>query len=65
LHELIYLHHHPQLLCSLKIGLFYNVIFNQLKKSDKYLLTKNGEKYKLEALKSDTPFYQHIGIIPI
>jgi hypothetical protein len=29
----------------------------------KYLLTKNGENYKLEALKSDTPFYQHIGIL--
>jgi hypothetical protein len=24
---------------------------------------KNGEDYKLEALKSDTPFYQHIGIL--
>jgi hypothetical protein len=26
-------------------------------------LVKNGENYKLEALKSDTPFYQHIGIL--
>jgi wobble nucleotide-excising tRNase len=44
-------------------GLFYNVIFNQLKNSDKYFLTKNGEDYKLETLTSDTPFYQHIGIL--
>ncbi len=44
-------------------GLFYNVIVNELRGADKYLLTKNGENYKLEALKSDTPFYQHIGIL--
>ena len=44
-------------------GLFYNVIVNELRGADKYLLTKNGEDYKLEALKSDTPFYQHIGIL--
>jgi wobble nucleotide-excising tRNase len=44
-------------------GLFYNVVVNELKGADKYLLTKNGENYKLEALKSDTPFYQHIGIL--
>jgi wobble nucleotide-excising tRNase len=44
-------------------GLFYNVIVNELRGADKYLLTKNGENYKLEVLKSDTPFYQHIGIL--
>jgi hypothetical protein len=28
-------------------GLFYNVIVNELRGADKYLLTKNGEDYKL------------------
>lgn len=46
-------------------GLFYNVIFNELKKSEKYLLTKNSvdNNYRLESLTKDTPFYQHIGIL--
>jgi hypothetical protein len=41
------------------------VIVNELKGADKYLLTKNGENYKLEALKSDTPFYQHTSLLLI
>lgn len=46
-------------------GLFYNVIFNELKKADKYLLIKDSKNnnYKLETLTKDTPFYQHIGIL--
>ncbi len=44
-------------------GLFYNVIFNELKNSDKYLLLKNQDSYKLETLTKDTPYYQHIGIL--
>jgi wobble nucleotide-excising tRNase len=44
-------------------GLFYNVIFNELSRAEKYLLTNDNNKYKLETLTSDTPFYQHIGIL--
>ena len=44
-------------------GLFYNVIFNELKSADKYLLTKNKDSYKLESLTKDTPYYQHIAIL--
>ena len=46
-------------------GLFYNVIFNELKSADKYLLIKDSKSnnYKLETLTKDTPFYQHIGIL--
>ena len=44
-------------------GLFYNVIFNELKGADKYLLTKNSNSYKLETLTKDTPYYQHIAIL--
>ena len=46
-------------------GLFYNVLFNELKGAEKYLLTKDKQnnKYKLETLKNDTPFYQHIAIL--
>ena len=44
-------------------GLFYNVIFNELKKADKYLLTKKSNSYKLETLSKDTPYYQHIAIL--
>ncbi len=46
-------------------GLFYNVIFNELKSSEKYLLRKDttNNNYTLETLTKDTPFYQHIGIL--
>lgn len=46
-------------------GLFYNVMFNELKNAEKYLLKKDtfSNTYKLETLKNDTPFYQHIAII--
>jgi len=44
-------------------GLFYNVIYNELKGADKYLLTKSNDSYTLENLTNDTPFYQHIAII--
>ena len=46
-------------------GLFYNVIFNELKSSEKYLLRKDttNNNYTLETLTKDTPFFQHIGIL--
>ena len=46
-------------------GLFYNVIFNELGSANKYLLKKdnNNNRYMLESLKNDTPFYQHIAIL--
>ena len=46
-------------------GLFYNVIFNELDRADKFLLIKDSSnnKYKLETLTKDTPYYQHIGIL--
>lgn len=46
-------------------GLFYNVIFNELRGSEKYLLRKDttNNNYTLETLTKDTPFYQHIGIL--
>ncbi len=54
-----------QFIISTHHGLFYNVLFNELKKAEKYLLTKDkrNNKYKLETLKNDTPFYQHIAIL--
>lgn len=46
-------------------GLFYNVIFNELKSAEKFLLIKDSknDNYKLEKLSKDTPYYQHIGIL--
>lgn len=46
-------------------GLFYNVIFNELRGAEKFLLIKNSSdnNYKLETLTNDTPYYQHIGIL--
>ncbi len=52
-----------QFVISTHHGLFYNVIYNELRGADKYLLTKNSSGYKLENLTNDTPFYQHIAII--
>jgi hypothetical protein len=46
-------------------GLFYNVIFNELRKAEKFLLIEDSKNnnYKLEKLTKDTPYYQHIGIL--
>lgn len=53
-----------QIIISTHHGLFYNVLFNELKKANKYLLIKYKEnRYLLEELNKDTPYYQHIGII--
>jgi len=54
-----------QFIISTHHGLFYNVIFNELKKSEKYLLRRDliNNSYILEQLKNDTPYYQHIAII--
>ena len=54
-----------KIIISTHHGLFYNVMFNELKKAEKYLLTKNTQRkmFMLEKLEKDTPFYQHIGIL--
>jgi wobble nucleotide-excising tRNase len=54
-----------QFIISTHHGLFYNVMFNELKKAEKYLLRKDStnNNYQLETLTKDTPFYQHIAIL--